>query len=68
MAILTTTQDALSIRPYIHIAEEHDSECLNSLAVIRPMTIHLAILQILHLTLTGRSSVPVKRLPAFDLK
>lgn len=53
MAILTTTQDALSIHPYIHIAEEHDSECLNSLAVIRPMTIHLAILQILHLTLTA---------------
>lgn len=51
MAILTTTQDALNIHPCT--AEEQDSECLNSLAVIRLMTIHLAILQILHLTLTA---------------
>ena len=66
MAILTTTQDALNIHPCT--VEEQDSECLNSLAVIRLMTIHLAILQILHLTLTGRSTVPLKRLPPFDLK
>lgn len=53
MAILTTTRDALNIHQCT--VEEHDSECINCLAVIRPMTatIHLAILQTLHLTPTA---------------